>query len=159
MELVWPSSLHLPSYVAALQRGWSPDNTRGAAAAADELAAIEADPATFIASLIDREAKGTPVAVVAWKQRRGYATRALGLLLAQNQGEGLPFVELTTDAGNLASQRVIEANGGRLIETFTKPAQFGFKPGFRYRIDMPLRPAHDSPHQPADPQRPRRDLR
>jgi predicted acetyltransferase len=46
----------------------------------------------------------------------------------------LPFVEITTDGENIASQRVIEANGGVLIEAFIKPAQFGSKPGLRYRI-------------------------
>src|SRR5689334_18759630 len=50
--------------------------------------------------------------VVPWKQRRGYATRALQLILVDARAEGLPLVELTTDVSNLASQRVIEANGG-----------------------------------------------
>jgi predicted acetyltransferase len=36
--------------------------------------------------------------------------------------EALTCVELTTDADNVASRRVIEANGGRLIERFDKPA-------------------------------------
>jgi predicted acetyltransferase len=35
---------------------------------------------------------------------------------------GLPFVELIADADNIPSQRVIEANGGRLIEAFHKSA-------------------------------------
>jgi predicted acetyltransferase len=76
-------------------------------------------------------------AVVPWKQGKGYATRALGLLLAQNKGEGLAFVELTTDVGNIASRRVIEANGGELIETFMKSPMFGARPGCRYRIPLP----------------------
>jgi predicted acetyltransferase len=75
-------------------------------------------------------------AVVPWKQRRGYATRGLGLLLEDVKAEGLPFVLITTDPGNIASQRVIEANGGRLVERFTKPAQFGGKEGLKYRIDL-----------------------
>lgn len=61
MKLVWPSAEHLPSYVAALQSGWSADNVRGAAAAAEELDRIRADPAGFLASMVDREAKGDPV--------------------------------------------------------------------------------------------------
>ena len=61
MELVWPASLHPPSYVAALRGGWSADNVRGAVAAAEELQRIEADPAAFLAGMIDREAKGGPV--------------------------------------------------------------------------------------------------
>jgi predicted acetyltransferase len=51
-------------------------------------------------------------AVVPWKRRRGYATRALGLLLPVAHELGLPRVLATCDAGNAASRRVIEANGG-----------------------------------------------
>ena len=61
MELVWPSLDRLPGYVDALVRGWSPDNLRGRAAAEEELARIAADPRGFVASLVDREAKGAPV--------------------------------------------------------------------------------------------------
>src|SRR5207248_7279025 len=61
MKLVWPSREYLPSYVAALERGWSPDNVRGAAAARDELARIAADANAFLASLVDKEAMGDPV--------------------------------------------------------------------------------------------------
>jgi predicted acetyltransferase len=184
VELVWPSYLYLPSYVAALEKGWSPDNERGAAAARDELERISSDHVAFIDSMVDREAKGPPVtlpdgsvvarlpgyrrwlwdgefcgsigfrwspgttdlpphclghigyAVVPWKQGNGYATQALRLLLIDVKREGLPFVEITTDADNIASQRVIEANDGMLLEKFTKPAQFGSKPGLRYRISL-----------------------
>jgi predicted acetyltransferase len=73
-------------------------------------------------------------AVVPWKQRRGYATRALAMLLPDARAEGLPYVEITTDPDNRASQRVIEANGGVLVERFVKPPQFGGVPGLRYRI-------------------------
>ncbi|MFT3820672.1 MAG: GNAT family N-acetyltransferase [Rubrivivax sp.] len=182
VRLVRPALEHLGSYVAALDRGWSADNLRGAAAAAEELARIRADPEAFLASLEDREAKGPAVllpdgtlapripgfrrwiwdgefagsigfrwqpgttalpphclghigyAVVPWKQRKGYATRALKLMLAEARAVGLPFVEVTTDPDNMASQRVIEAAGGRLHERFIKPAAFGGKPGLRYRI-------------------------
>jgi predicted acetyltransferase len=185
MQLVRPTKVHLASYVAALERGWSADNERGAAAARDELVNIEADVDAFIASLEDREAKGAPVklpdgstvaripgfrrwlwdgefagsigfrwqlgttalpphclghigyAVVPWKQGRGYAKRALKLLLPEAIAAGLPFVEITTDPENIASQRVILANGGILVEHFTKPPQFGNKPGLRYRIALP----------------------
>ncbi len=51
-------------------------------------------------------------AVVPWKQRRGYATRALALLLPVARELGLPRVLVTCDEGNVASRRVIEANGG-----------------------------------------------
>jgi predicted acetyltransferase len=43
-------------------------------------------------------------------------------------------VEITTDPDNIASLRVIEANGGIFIEHFIKPQQFGSKPGLRFRI-------------------------
>ena len=72
--------------------------------------------------------------VVPWKRQRGYATRALQLLLPQASDEGLPFLEIVTDFENLASQRVIEANGGKLIERFAKPAEFGGADSLRYRI-------------------------
>jgi predicted acetyltransferase len=72
--------------------------------------------------------------VVPWKQRRGYATLALRLMLPMAKREGLPFVEITADTDDLASQRVIVANGGVLAEKFIKPPAFGSKPGFRYRI-------------------------
>lgn len=185
MQLVRPQTPHLPSYVAALQRGWSADNVRGAAAAAEELQHIAQDAPAFIAALDDPQAKGPPItlpdgsvvprlpgirrwiwdgefcgslglrwqrgttalpphclghigyAVVPWKQRQGLATRALAALLPEAWAQGLAHVELTTDPGNLASQRVIEANGGVLVEHFTKPAQFGGQPGLRYRIQRP----------------------
>jgi predicted acetyltransferase len=184
MQLVRPSSEHLPSYVAALERGWSADNVRGAIAAREELEQIRADAAAFLERLEDLEAKGPPVklpdgssvarlpgfrrwiwdgefagsiglrwqrgtaalpphclghigyAIVPWKQGKGYATAALRLLLVEARCTGLPYVEITTDPENIASQRVIETNGGELVERFTKPQQFGSTPGLRYRIAL-----------------------
>jgi predicted acetyltransferase len=75
-------------------------------------------------------------AVVPWKQRMGYATTGLRLLLPEAMSVGLPYVEITTDPDNIASRRVIEANGGELVEHFVKPEQFGSKPGLRYRITL-----------------------
>ena len=75
-------------------------------------------------------------AVVPWKRRQGHATRALGLLLPLARAQGLRFVDLTTDPGNSASQRVITANGGVLVEHFTKDAAYGSTPGLRFRIDL-----------------------
>jgi predicted acetyltransferase len=74
--------------------------------------------------------------VVPWKRGRGYAKRALALMLPEARAEGLPFVELTTDITNAISRRVIEANGGRLIERFRKPEIYGGTEGFRFRIDL-----------------------
>lgn len=183
-RLVRPARVHLDSYIAALGRGWSADNVRGAAVAREELAQIRNDADAFLAAIDDREGKGPPVtlpdgstvtrlpgfkrwmwdgdfcgsiglrwqpgttnlpphclghigySVVPWKQRRGYATLALRLMLPEAAAVGLPFVEITTDPDNFASQRVIEAAGGVLHEAFVKLPQFGGKPGLRYRIAL-----------------------
>lgn len=182
MKLVWPSLEYLPSYVDALERGWSPDNVRGQIAAQEELERIAADASAFLASLVDREAAGAPItlkdgtkvarlpgyrrwmwdgefcgtigfrwqpgtealpphclghigyAVVPWKQRRGYATRALGEMLIEARAEGLRYVEITTQPENVASQRVITANGGVLIEEFVTPLALGSHRELRYRV-------------------------
>ena len=73
-------------------------------------------------------------AVVPWKRRRGYATEALRLLLPHVWEEGLTHVDITTDLDNVPSQRVIEANGGVLIEQFNKSDVYGGTPSLRYRI-------------------------
>ena len=75
--------------------------------------------------------------VVPWKRQRGYATRALGLLLADVKQEGLRYVELTTKRENVASQRVIAANHGQLIERFTTPGEYGEREALRFRIELP----------------------
>jgi predicted acetyltransferase len=75
-------------------------------------------------------------AVVPWKQGRGYATAALGLVLPLAAAQGLPFVEITTDEDNVASQKVVAANGGVLVERFTKPATS--RPGICLRWRVPL---------------------
>jgi predicted acetyltransferase len=48
----------------------------------------------------------------------------------------LPYIELTTDEDNLPSQKVVLANGGRLVERFFKPAAYGGGQSLRYRIDL-----------------------
>lgn len=72
--------------------------------------------------------------VVPWKRRRGYATRALQLLLPQARAEGLTLVKLTTDADNLASRRVIEENGGELIERSNQSSESDGVEQLHYRI-------------------------
>lgn len=184
LDLVRPAPTHLPSYRAALERGWSPDTVRGSVAAQEELARIAADPDDFLASLDDVEATGGPIvlpdgtrvprlpgyrrwiwdgdfcgsiglrwqpgtadlpahvlghigySVVPWKQGRGYARRALGLVLRDAAVRGLPHVDLTTDPDNIASQRVIIACGGELVRRFRKPAAFGAADGLLYRIAL-----------------------
>jgi predicted acetyltransferase len=51
-------------------------------------------------------------AVVPWKQRRGYATEALGQMLLVAREVGLGRVRLTCNPDNAASQRVILKSGG-----------------------------------------------
>jgi predicted acetyltransferase len=53
-------------------------------------------------------------AVVPWKRGRGYASKALALLLRLARAEGLPRVMLTCDRDNEASKRIIGKCGGRL---------------------------------------------
>jgi predicted acetyltransferase len=182
MHLVRPGPEYLASYVAALERGWSPDNERGLEATREQLSRIQSDAEAFLASMEDREAKGPPITlpdgsaakrlpgftrwiwdgefcgsiglrwqpgtaalppyrlghigygVVPWKQRLGYAKSALRLILLEAKAVGLPYVEIITDPDNIASQRVIEANGGIFVEHFIKPQQFSCKPGLRFRI-------------------------
>ena len=45
-----PDLAHLPAYVAALERGWSPNTTRNVCA--EQLGQIEADPAAFLQRLV-----------------------------------------------------------------------------------------------------------
>lgn len=75
-------------------------------------------------------------AVVPWKRRLGYATRALGLLLPMAKREGLDHVELTADPDNLVSHKVITANGGVLVERFNSGPAYGNKEELRFRIDL-----------------------
>lgn len=157
LELLRPSLELLPAYADALRRGWSPHSLRPEAAA-EQLAEIEADPAAFVRHQDDPDGRGPPIAlsdgttvsrttelpptclghvgymVVPWKRGRGYATRALAMLLPDAASLGMPFVELTTDLANVASQRVIERNGGVLVERFTFPAVHGGLEGMRYRV-------------------------
>ena len=183
MELVWPAHTHLASYVQSLRSGWSPNNVRPEEAQ-EELARIAEDPDAFLASRVDREARGGPIVlgdgslaqrlpgyirwmwdgefcgvlgfrwqpgtaalpshvlghigytVVPGKRGRGYATEGLRLLLVDARAEGLPYVELTTDPDNIASQKVITKNGGVLVERFTKVPAQGGGAGLRWRIDL-----------------------
>jgi predicted acetyltransferase len=77
-------------------------------------------------------------AVVPWKRRRGYATQALGLMLRLVAAEtDLPWVAITTDLDNVVSQKVIEANGGQLVETFHRAPASGGEPALRYQVAVP----------------------
>lgn len=63
----------------------------------------------------------------------GYATAALAAMLAVAHQVGLPEITITCDATNLASRRIIEKNGGRLIETFVAPL---YSPDQRLRFSV-----------------------
>jgi predicted acetyltransferase len=72
--------------------------------------------------------------VVPWKRGRGYATRALALILPVARAEGMARVLVTCDADNVASKRVIEANGGTLIGLTPHDPETG-KPKLSYWIE------------------------
>jgi len=74
--------------------------------------------------------------VVPWKQRCGYATRALALLLPEARKEGLSYIELTTDIDNLPSQKVITNNGGVLVKRFHKDVAYGEAEALLWRIAL-----------------------
>jgi len=74
-------------------------------------------------------------AVVPWKRRRGYATRALALILPIARQVGLRRVEITCDEDNEASRRVILANGGVFGDV--RPMMMG-KPKLVFHIDLTL---------------------
>lgn len=74
--------------------------------------------------------------IVPWKSGRGYAKQALRSLLLDVPAEGLSYVEITTSPDNLASQRVIRANAGVLIEEFVKASELGGTPELRFRIEV-----------------------
>jgi predicted acetyltransferase len=185
LKLLVPALAELDHYAEALRRGgYFPDNIRREVSAQEELAKIDANPASFVASLDDPEAKAGPItlpdgstvkrlpgyrrwmwddgdgfcghigfrwqpgtsmlppyvlghigyAVVPARRGRGYATKALALLLPEARKEGLDYVELTTDADNIPSQKVITNNGGTLVERFDKDAAHGGGETLRWRI-------------------------
>ena len=75
-------------------------------------------------------------AVVPWKRGRGYATSALAQMLPLARERGLPYVEITTEVDNVASQRVVLANGGIVVERFRQSQGHGGAEVFRFRIDL-----------------------
>jgi predicted acetyltransferase len=75
-------------------------------------------------------------AVVPWKRGRGYATRALAMLLPEARKEGLAYVELTADLANVPSQKVITNNGGVFVKRFHKDPVYGGVEALLFRIDL-----------------------
>src|SRR5262245_9029973 len=80
----------------------------------------------------------TGYAVVPWKRARGYAKRALALMLVEARRVGLTFVYVTARPDNVASQAVIRANGGRMVASFHEPAAYGGEESLRFRIDLAI---------------------
>jgi len=72
-------------------------------------------------------------AVVPWKRRRGYATRALALMLPVAREVGLTRIEITCDDDNEYSRRVIIKNGGVSRGTRLEP---GGKTKLVFHIDL-----------------------
>jgi len=177
--LAEPQSAMLESYSDALRRGWSPNTTKDVSR--EELAAIESDPAAFLAGLAASDgtvtlAGGTSVphlpsvlywmwdgefcgsinlryqpgtddlppyiaghigyAVVPWKQRHGYASRALREMLDDAAWRGLTKVSLTAGPDNPASRRVIERNGGVRAGTWSHPSLLDGAPRECWTIDL-----------------------
>lgn len=60
MKLIKPCIDHIPAYVDALQKGWSPDNLR-AEAAQEQLSKIAEDAALHVSNLDDPTAKAGPL--------------------------------------------------------------------------------------------------
>ena len=73
--------------------------------------------------------------VVPWKRRRGYATQALRMLLPHVWQEELTYVQIVADEDNIPSRRVIETNGGVLVERFFTADSHGGKASLRYRVN------------------------
>jgi predicted acetyltransferase len=72
-------------------------------------------------------------AVVPWKRRRGYATRALALVLPVAREVGLTRIEITCDDDNEPSRRVIIRNGGVSLGTRAEP---GGRTKLVFHIDL-----------------------
>ena len=180
--LVIPTRTDLDTYLDALRRGWSPDNSsRASLTAVEHARQIDTDPDAFLAMhdsprpndlIILPDGSSAPrlpsirrwiwsggfcgtislrwslngplpdyvlghigYSVVPWRRREGHATRALGLMLREAASLGLPWVDVTTDLDNEASQKAILANGGRFSGMIERPASHGGGDIMLYRID------------------------
>ncbi|MBS7808094.1 GNAT family N-acetyltransferase [Variovorax sp. PCZ-1] len=182
-SLVTPSLHYLPSYIAALRKGWLPNNMRQQSAI-EELERIERDAQGYIDWLDSRNAQGEVIplpdgtfvprlpgfrqwmwdgefcgsialrwqagsnelpdfclghvgySVVPWKQRLGYATQALKLLLPMAREQDLAYLVISTQPENTASQKVILNNGGQFLDAIKPPVFYGHGEEWRYRLEL-----------------------
>jgi predicted acetyltransferase len=74
--------------------------------------------------------------IVAAHRKLGHATEGLRQLLLDAPKRGLRYVYITCSPDNIASQRVIEKNGGRFIHKFVTQAGYGGHEELKYRIDL-----------------------
>jgi len=72
---------------------------------------------------------------VPWEEGKGYAKKALALMLPLAKAAGLDLVQLVTEAGNSGSQRVIWANGGRFKGMIFPRSQYAAA-SLLYEIDL-----------------------
>lgn len=75
-------------------------------------------------------------AVPSWRRGKGYATEGLRQLLPEARARGLDHVELTTDADNPASQKVVVKNRGYLVAREPGGTLHGGAELLRWRIDL-----------------------
>jgi predicted acetyltransferase len=117
-----------------LERGWSADNLRPAAAR-EELARIEADARAFVAAMEDREAKGPSVTL----PDGSVAKRLPCFRRWLWDGEFCGSISLRWQKGTPALPPNCLGHigyGGVLVEHFVKPPQFGGKPCLRFRVSL-----------------------
>ena len=188
MKLVKPSEEHIPSYLAALRKGWH-DLPKGSTelSVQNKIQEIIGNPAQFLELFDDPNARALPYllpdhtvayavssirrwmwdeqkqefcgsvslrwqrdttelpphlmghigySVPTWKRNLGFASFGLSEMLKIASKLSLPFVHLVTDIDNKASIRVIQRNGGILLDTFTKPPMYGPSQAHRYKIEL-----------------------
>lgn len=73
--------------------------------------------------------------VFPWGRGKGLATEQLRLMLEVVQSQlKLPYVDITTNVENKASQKVIVKNGGKLIKEFSVVRKDGKKQAYLWRV-------------------------
>src|SRR5262249_28522649 len=70
--------------------------------------------------------------IEATERRKGYGTQILRLAISETAKIGLDEVMVGCDAANIASQKIIEANGSVFVSAHNRLDTF--EPGLTYRI-------------------------